>query len=272
MCFSGESPVAKKNEINPHQRCFVQCQEGVLKTPYQYSLIQKYSFDDLPLIAMNVARIGAQTPGMAYEIADGEPHFVTVGFGPMSWLLITPDIPAPGGFRAFEEMDVGDAEVPESEGDMLLYFSSGYPKLNRELANQVKELFGRDGELIEEVEVEGGEHSNLKEVKKQVLIEDPNYLDQAQSSFLSTHRFLCKDEANTDLPQHRYNYKTENESGDYILTFDKNPSKLEEHSESLTQPATSRGLFFIPSLDLLTSLRMGGIRMGSLAINARWKQ
>jgi len=30
-------------------------------------------------------------------------------------------------------------------------------------------------------------------------------------------------------------------------------------------------LFIIPSLDLLTSLRMGGIRMGSLAINAKWK-
>jgi len=65
--------------------------------------------------------------------------------------------------------------------------------------------------------------------------------------------------------------KKDNESGDYILTFDKNPSTLEEHSQSLTKPAATRGLFFIPSLDLLTSLRMGGIRMGSLAINAKWK-
>jgi hypothetical protein len=247
----------------------VQAQEGVLKPPYQYSLVQKYIFDDLPLIAMNVARIGAQTPGMAYEIADGEKHFATIGFGPMNWLLITPDIPAPGGFRAFDEMDVGDEEIPESEGDLLLYFSSGFPKLNRELANQVGELFGKDGELIEEVEVEGGAHSNVSEVKEQVLIEHPNYLDQAKSSFLSTHRFLTNDNSETSLPQHRYSYK--DGTGQYILTFDKNPSNLEEHSESLTQPAKTRGLFFIPSLDLLTSLRMGGIRMGSLAINAKWK-
>jgi hypothetical protein len=250
----------------------VQCQEGVLKSPYQYSLIQKYIFEDLPLIAMNVARIGAQTPGMAYEVADGEPHLVTIGFGPMNWLLITPDIPSPGGFRAFDEIDVEDEEVPESEGDLLLYFSSGHPKLNRELAKQVGELFGRDGELIEDIEVEGGEHSNIAEVKEQVLIEHPNYLDQAQSSFLSTHHFLTNDKTPTELPQHRYNYKTDSEPGDYILTFDKNSSKLEEHSESLTQPAKTRGLFFIPSLDLLTSLRMGGIRMGSLAINAKWKE
>ena len=249
----------------------MQCQEGLLKAPYHYSLIQKYIFDDLPLIAMNVARIGAQTPGIAYEIADGEKHFVTIGFGPMNWLLITPDVPASGGFSVFDEIAVGDEEMSESEGDMLLYFSSGHPKLNRELTKMVQELFGNKAELIEDVEVEGGQHSNLTEVKKQVLIEDRNFLDQAQSSFLSTHRFSSMDETTTDLPQHRYNYKTDNESGDYVLTFDKNPSKLEEHSESLMQPAKSRGLFFIPSLELLTSLRMGGIRMGSLAINARWK-
>ncbi len=249
----------------------MQAQEGVLNPPYQYSLLQKYIFDDLPLIAMNVARIGAQTPGMAYEIADGEKHFATIGFGPMNWLLITPDIPAPGGFRAFDEVDVADEEVPESEGDLLLYFSSGFPALNRELANQVGQLFGKDGELIEEVAVEGGQHFDVSEFDKQILIEDPNYLDQAKSSFLSTHRFLTADNSKASLPQHRYSYKTDSESGDFILTFDKNPSNLEEHSESLAQPAKSRGLFFIPSLDLLTSLRMGGIRMGSLAINAKWK-
>ena len=167
----------------------MQPQEGLLKIPYQHSLIQKYIFNDLPLIAMNVARIGAQSPGMAYEIAGGEKHFLTIGFGPMNWLLITPDIPARGGFRAFDEIDIGGGEVPESEGDILLYFSSGDPKLNRELASQINKLFGKDGELIEEVEVEGGEHSKISEVKEQVLIEDPNYLDQAQSTFMSTHRF-----------------------------------------------------------------------------------
>ena len=249
----------------------MQPQEGILKIPYQHSLIQKYVFNDLPLIAMNVARIGAQTPGMAYEIADGEKHFVTVGFGPMNWLLITPDIPAPSGFRAFDEIDIENEEVPESEGDMLLYFSSDQPKLNREIASQVNKLFGKDGELIEEVKVEGGEHSDISEVRKQVLIDDPNYLDQAQSSFMSTHRFSTHGESTTTLPHHQYSYKTNNESGDYILTFNKSPATLEEHSESLTEPAETRGLFFIPSLDLLTSLRMGGIRMGSLAINAKWK-
>ena len=178
----------------------MKAQEGVLKTPYHYSLIQKYVFEDLPLIAMNVARIGAQTPGMAYEIAKGEKHFATIGFGPMTWLLITPDVPAPGGFRAFDEMDIGDKEIPESEGDMLLYFSSGQPELNRELARKVGGLFGKDGELIEEAELKEGRYTDFLKVKDQVLINDPNFLDQAQSSFLSTHRFTTKDKTITDLP------------------------------------------------------------------------
>ncbi len=247
----------------------MQAQEGVMKTPYHYSLIQKYIFQDLPLVAMNIARIGAQTPGMAYEIANGEKNFVTIGFGPMTWLLITPDVPAKGGFRVFDEMDIEGEEIPESEGDMLLYFSSGQPELNRELAMKVSEFFGKDGELIEDIEVKEGVYTDFLKAKDQVLINDPNYLDQAQSSFLSTHRFATRDKTITDLPQHRYSCKKDNE--DYILTFNKNPFKLEEHSESLIQPPVSRGLFFIPSLDLLTSLRMGGIRMGSLAINAKWK-
>lgn len=247
----------------------MQAQEGVLKTPYQHSLIQKYTFEDLPLIAMNVARIGAQTPGMAYEISGEVKHFSMIGFGPMCWLLITPDVPAPGGFRVFDETDIADEEIPESEGDMLLYFSSDEPGLNRELARQVGELFGKDGELIEEIDGESENHSDIFAVKNEVLINDPNFLDQAQSCFLSTHRFSGKKTTETELPQHRYNTKGKNES--FILTFDKNPFALEEHSESLSQPPLSRGLFFIPSLDLLTSLRMGGIRMGSLAINAKWK-
>ena len=113
-------------------------------------------------------------------------------------------------------------------------------------------------------------YTDFLKVKDQVLINDRNFLDQAQSSFLSTHRFTARDKTITDLPQHCYSCSKDNE--DFILTFSKNPFKLEEHSESLIQPPVSRGLFFIPSLDLLTSLRMGGIRMGSLAINAKWKQ
>ncbi|MBT6297424.1 MAG: hypothetical protein HOJ14_12815, partial [Nitrospina sp.] len=46
----------------------MQAQSGILMDPKQHSLIQIYNFDSLPLIAMNVVRIGAQVPGMASEL------------------------------------------------------------------------------------------------------------------------------------------------------------------------------------------------------------
>ena len=43
-------------------------QEGVLSPPKKHALVQVYNFNDLPLIAMNLIRIGAQVPGMASEV------------------------------------------------------------------------------------------------------------------------------------------------------------------------------------------------------------
>ena len=241
----------------------------MLTPPKQHTLIQIYNFNDLPLVTMNVARIGAQTPGMASEIAGKEKHHAVVGFGPMTWMLLTPDKPVPGGFRAFDEIEIEGQDVAESEGDILLYFSSDHADLNREMASQVRELFGKDGELIEEFFAEGFAQTNASgKIAKNILIDSSTNLDTEQSSFVFTQRFQGEEEILSTQYQNSFPCKTER----YTLTFSNNPAQLEEHGESVSRPPVSRGLFFLPSLDLLTSLRMGGIRMGSLAINAKWKQ
>ena len=93
-------------------------QEGVLIPPKKHSLVQIYNFDDLPLIAMNVARIAAQIPSMVSELVEshrlrqqnknsvGNAISPVIGFGPMMWILITPDAPVRGGFRAFNETEI----------------------------------------------------------------------------------------------------------------------------------------------------------------------
>ena len=240
----------------------------MLTPPKQHTLIQIYNFDDLPLVTMNVARIGAQTPGMASEIAGKEKHHAVVGFGPMTWMLLTPDKPVPGGFGAFDETEIEGQDVAESEGDILLYFSSDHADLNREMASQVRELFGKDGELIEEFFAEGFAQTNASgKIAKNILIDSSTNLDTEQSSFVFTQRFQGEEEILSTQYQNSFSCKTER----YTLTFSNNLAELEEHGESVSRPPVSRGLFFLPSLDLLTSLRMGGIRMGSLAINAKWK-
>ncbi len=245
----------------------MQAQPGVLNSPKKHTLIQVYTFEDLPLITMNVARIGAQTPGMASEIAGDEKHCAMVGFGPMTWIWLTPDKPVPGGFRAFDETEIEGEEVPETEGDIMLYFSSDHADLNRELASQAGQLFGNDGELIEEVVAERYIQSPSSE---NILIDASTNRDTEQSSFVLAQRFQGGDE----IPSTRYqtSFFCNDDSERYILTYSNNPADLEEHGDSVSRPPASRGLFILPSLDLLTSLRMGGIRMGSLAINAKWKQ
>ncbi len=242
----------------------MQAQPGVLSAPKKHSLVQVYNFDDLPLITMNVARIGAQTPGMASEIAGNEKHFAVVGFGPMTWTWLTPDKPVPGGFRAFDETEIEGEDVPETEGDILLYISSDHADLNRIIADQVRELFGSDGELVEEVLLKSFDRTNDKE---NILIDRSTNLDTEKSSFVFTQRFKGEDEISSTLYQNSFPCNTER----YTMTFSNNPQPLEEHGDTVPRPPVSRRVFFIPSLDLLTSLRMGGIRMGSLAINAKWK-
>jgi len=243
----------------------VQAQEGVLSPPKKHSLIQVYNFEDLPLITMNVARIGAQTPGMASEIAGNEKHFAMVGFGPMTWVWLTPDKPVPGGFRAFDETEIEGKDVPETRGDIMLYFSSDHADLNREIANQAGDLFGNDGELIEEVCME---KFNRTSDTENILIDRSTNLDTEKSSFVLAQRFKGEE----DIPSKHYQNSFSCDSYRYTMTFSNNPAELQVHGDSVSRPPVFRGVFFIPSLNLLTSLRMGGIRMGSLAINAKWKQ
>ena len=247
----------------------MQAQAGVLNPPKRHTLIQVYNFDDLPLVTMNVARIGAQTPGMASEIAGKEKHYAVIGFGPMTWIWLTPDKPVPGGFRAFDETEIEGQDVAETEGDILLYFSSDHAELNQKIASQVRDLFGKDGELVEEFSGEGFAQTNASEkTAKNILIDSSTNLDTEQGSFVFTQRFQGEKEILSTQYQTSFSC-----AGDrYTMTFSNDPAQLEEHGDSVSRPPVSRGLFFIPSLNLLTSLRMGGIRMGSLAINAKWKQ
>jgi deferrochelatase/peroxidase EfeB len=246
----------------------LQAQGGVLNPPKKHSLIQVYNFEDLPLITMNVARIGAQTPGMASGIAGTEKHYAVVGFGPMTWMWLTPDKPVPGGFRAFDETEIEGEDVPETEGDILLYFSSDHADLNRAIADQARDLFGKDGELIEEVVAESFTQTNAEDnLSEKILIGRATNLDTEQGSFVFTQRFQSEEEIPSTHYQTSFAYK----DGLYTMTYSNNPAELEEHGDTVSRPPVSCRVFFLPSLDLLTSLRMGGIRMGSLAINAKWK-
>jgi hypothetical protein len=209
----------------------LQAQNGVLIPPKQHTLVQIYNFDSLPLIAMNVVRIGAQTPGMACELESeffndrlknktkGSDVSAVVGFGPMVWILITPDAPVRGGFRSLDETEIGGAEVSATEGDMFFYFSSEKEEFNRILADKIKEQFGPSGSLLEELVLKGGTHSDIACEKEKVLIDKSQNLDTEQSSFVITQKFKTYDRLSCDLPQHSFPCRVGSGAGRYIITF-----------------------------------------------------
>jgi hypothetical protein len=219
----------------------LQAQNGVLIPPKQHTLVQIYNFDSLPLIAMNVVRIGAQTPGMACELESeffndrlknktkGSDVSAVVGFGPMVWILITPDAPVRGGFRSLDETEIGGAEVSATEGDMFFYFSSEKEEFNRILADKIKEQFGPSGSLLEELVLKGGTHSDIACEKEKVLIDKSQNLDTEQSSFVITQKFKTYDRLSCDLPQHSFPCRVGSGAGRYIITFSNDPKKLEDH-------------------------------------------
>ncbi len=262
----------------------MQAQKGILNSPKRHTLVQAYEFENLPLIAMNVARIGAQTPSMACELeaenfsnqskTDKKKNEINamVGFGPMAWILITPDAPVRYGFRSLDETEIDGFEVPATIGDMFFCFSSEKQELNRILADKIKELFGSNGNFIEELAMEGGAFSDIAGTQDKVFVDSSENLDTMGSSFVLTQKFISDTGVSGNLPQHSFPWRVGSCSGEYTVTFSNNPEKLEAYADAVSHPPVSRGLFFLPSLDLLTSLRMGGIRMGSLAINAKWKE
>ena len=146
----------------------------------------------------------------------------------------------------------------------MLYFSSDHEDLNQEIASQVGDLFGKDGELVEEVYLKDFDRVNATE---NILVDRLTNLDTEKSSFVFTQHFQGVE----DIPSSHYQNSFLYNANRYTMTYSNDPAQLEIYGESVSRPPVSRRVFFIPSLDLLTSLRMGGIRMGSLAINAKWK-
>ena len=142
--------------------------------------------------------------------------------------------------------------------------SSDHENLNREIASQVRDLFGKDGELVEEVYLKDCYRVNATE---NILVDRLTNLDTEKSSFVFTQEFQGEE----DIPSSQYQNSFLCNANRYTMTYSNDPAELETYGESVSRPPVSRRVFFIPSLDLLTSLRMGGIRMGSLAINAKWK-
>ncbi len=251
-----------------------QAQAGIIDSHGQHRLIIILTIEDMPLTAMSIAKIGAMTPQLCSQVNSERPEAqlrAMVGFGPQLWSLILLDGQnAP--FRALRSTD----ESPYTGGDFLLYFSSNSADFNRTLAQNVIEYTQSMTETCTQIEgVICGEQEASQVDEKEIFVGNRNP-ELERSSFAYIRRWRNTGEESSlafDTPKTLDHLCTSTEESEqFSIQFNANPFIFQDCARDLKwgQPLTGSS-FMLPSLDLLTGLRMGGLRMGSLSPTAIWK-
>lgn len=253
-----------------------QSQTGIKDSPGKHRLILILTIEDMPLTAMSIAKIGAMTPQLCSQVSSERPEAklrAMVGFGPQLWSLILLDSYS-SGFKALKSTD----ESPYTGGDFLLYFSSSSAAFNRELAQNVIEYaqsMTEDSEKIEGVACETAAPLDIDD--ENIFLGNQNP-ELEQSSFAYVRRWRGGEVQQASQPEspHTLNHIWRNadleEPEICTVQFSAKPSVFKDCSKTQSWGKAFAGsVFILPSLDLLTGLRMGGLRMGLLSPTAIWK-
>ncbi|PIQ96038.1 MAG: hypothetical protein COV67_11695 [Nitrospinae bacterium CG11_big_fil_rev_8_21_14_0_20_56_8] len=255
-------------------------QSGILEPPGPHCLVLVLGVRDLPLCSMSVAKIGAMVPQLNHEVGVSYPGArlrAMVGFGPQLWNYINPSASTPGFSPPYD--DEGEDEEGSGE-DLLLFLSSEDPSLNDNLVQRVREVCGNLTRTCHETRgvYEGSSGLQVMEGAgtEQILIgsSDPE-LDRSGFCCFTLLEPGMDSEGNIagilDETLLTYRFRTP-EDCKGVLVLGAGAGVLRRWKEGAVEGArTATDLFLVPSLDLLTGLRMGGLRMGALSITSIWK-
>ena len=279
-------------------------QAGITRAPEKHTLIQIYQVLDVAMNVMSVRQFSVMIPGLANDRVRQSPDtriVTTIGFGRMFWLLAWHGM-HPRRMRDFEEWEREEGHIlPATEGDLAVVLSSNRKDCVMDLAGQVDAQLKGMVEKVEEVYsfsvTEPDEE--MEEVPESIFIgrEEPDFTG---GSFLFTQLYrgdhsptpgdrfqkaLQLAGRQNEMLVHALPYIGEQERGEILAVYLRDPEALESvfqhmmaapHSDSTRHwiqdcPAVSGTLFFVPSLDVLTGLRMGGIRMNRFSPTQQFK-
>ena len=277
-------------------------QPHVVSAPLPHHRLQVLEVPDIPMKSMSVGQFSVMIPGLASQIVKehpGESLRVVIGFGHMFWLLAWHG-KQPREIRPFEGIDSSTLSLPESEGDLWIHQSSTDVSLMDELSHHIQENLHTMTLPLEQWDAKWDCGTNQEEIVPGNIWIPKTETDFLNGCFLLLLRFqhspedgpplinsiqaVLKNEALVDrvflrtLP-----LETDPETGTLVLLFHQSPETLDDELEqwldddTLTTDmtheltATSAVRFFIPSLDILTGLRQGGIRMNKFSQTQQWK-
>lgn len=278
-------------------------QSGIAPPPLPYNRIQVLEIHDLPMTSMTVGQFSVMIPGLAHQLArtmPGEEIKVTVAFGPMFWTFAWHG-KSPSTFRAFEELEDGDRIITEGEADLWIHYSSTRPELITKLVRKVKEnlksLVGtvEDFEVFHDSEQEPGVPDPFPSIWIPETEEDFSrgtllthlYIDHNPACRVHLYRLLndkLQKRGLEDRVHKKYFLPFGGEvQGTLVHLFHLDSVLMDQFLESILEKdsglewgeAGIRSMrafrFFAPSLDVLTGLRQGGIRMNRFSQTQQWK-
>ncbi len=279
-------------------------QSGIVLPPLLYNRTQVLELYDLPMTSMTVGQFSVMIPGLGHQLAQEhspEELRVTVGFGFMYWTLAWHGM-TPRQFQPFETLESGDLEIAEGEGDLWIHFTSTSQELINKLIKKVENNLKTLVRVIEDRELLWDQPPTPeKDFPENIWIpnEEPEF---SRGTFMlqlemehhpqyskplirSLHSLLEEQEAVDRVMIRAMEINEDEKKGTYLQLFHQNSGKLDAILENWLEEDQPHLLgigeeefsaratrFFIPSLDVLTGLRQGGIRMNRFSQTRQWKE
>lgn len=276
-------------------------QKGIVTHPARCACVLVFEVKDLPMNAMSVGQFSVMVPGVVTDVVKkypGENIACVVGFGAMFWLLAWHG-KKPRRLRPFETLDHAGREFPATEGDVMFYLRANQPECLRDLVAYIHENLSGMVKLVEEVWGESPAITSPATPRPDAeTVPDSVFIDQREADFfrgsfalVQNYRHASGEEAceivtllqdaardrgqEQHLLMHSLPYRKEDGSGTLVLLFHSDPDRVdsvleaaleippvdgEPHWTEVVKPVSGTR-FFVPSVDVLTGLRMGGIRM-----------
>jgi hypothetical protein len=277
----------------------VRPQPGAILSPDRHIISIVYHVADLGLNAMSIAKIAAMIAGLAEEknkFGQNAKMNYLIGFGARFWSLVF-HANLPKAFNNFLPSVLKKTDPEEIGGDFFLALSSENSKWNQRLLTEIETNLNELTEVSDRFEGRSIVISDLPLNKKALIQnEDPEF---SAGCFILRFSFSWKMEDVTEtglvntfveLVKSKKYLEKIHDGGVRALVYQENnrllvgflsgdPENLESVLEETIRLvglefflyAKLGSYAFVPSVDILTGLRMGGLRMGDLSPTAKFK-
>jgi len=273
-------------------------QPGSIFPPQNSTASLVYHVEDLGVNSMSVSKIAAMVAGLAQEKEkfghEARINYM-IGFGVRFWSLVF-HLNLPKAFESFRPTILKQVDPAEIGGDFFIFISSQNSEWNSRLLSEIEINLSDLTETADHFDGTFAFLTDLNDNEKTLISsEDPEFLggtftlrlsflwdenDEPEINLAKNFRNFIESEGCKKIME-RFSVRPllfQRKNQLLLMLLAKTPHQLENVLEEIHQIKSDFFLFlefgsyaFVPSIDVLTGLRMGGLRMGKLSPTAKFK-